>query len=269
MGRSAQITMLHSPPIRHDRREVERLDGVTEGSQLVCLRPELNVAAELFAGKRLLSPAHRLRRQGRAVDAACTRYGRRSDKLYVLVRKGSALPPSALLRQGRASEPFEPLRDAARRRGGSGVPARRSARCWTGTSRSRTGLTDAEWQKLKGNVDAASTAPGLVSFNPSLEVGLNVNTHGVKLHRGAVQRARDRRSCTCPPRFVAGNRAGLVFEDEEIEGYFPRRQELDGRDFSLEQELADCEKLVARLRERADDKALRSLFRKKALEPAG
>ncbi len=66
--------------------------------------------------------------------------------------------------------------------------------------------------------------------------------------------------------FVAGNRDGLVFEDEEVSGYFPKKDELDGRDFSLEQELADCEKLVARLREQADDKALTSVFRKRALE---
>ncbi|HEY1086800.1 MAG TPA: AMP-binding protein, partial [Archangium sp.] len=66
--------------------------------------------------------------------------------------------------------------------------------------------------------------------------------------------------------FVAGNRSGLVFEDEEVVGYFPRKGELDGRDFSLEQELADAEKIVARLREQADDKALASTFREKALE---
>src|SRR6185295_2616605 len=57
-----------------------------------------------------------------------------------------------------------------------------------------------------------------------------------------------------------------VFEDEEVQGYFPRRDELDGRDFSLEQELKDCEKIVARLREEADDKALTSTFRQRALE---
>jgi len=66
--------------------------------------------------------------------------------------------------------------------------------------------------------------------------------------------------------FVAGNRSGLVFEDEDVLGYFPKRDEMDGRDFSLEQELKDAERIVARLREEADDKALTSLFRKKALD---
>ena len=31
---------------------------------------------------------------------------------------------------------------------------------------------------------------------------------------------------------------GLVFEDEAIEGYFPKKADMDGRDFSLEKELS-------------------------------
>ena len=66
--------------------------------------------------------------------------------------------------------------------------------------------------------------------------------------------------------FVVGNRSGLVFEDEEIVGYFPRKGELDGRDFSLEDELDDAGRLVKRLREQAEDHALTSEFRARALE---
>ena len=39
--------------------------------------------------------------------------------------------------------------------------------------------------------------------------------------------------------FVAGNRSGDVWEDEELDGYFPRRKELPGTRFSVEQEMAD------------------------------
>src|SRR5262249_56137210 len=66
--------------------------------------------------------------------------------------------------------------------------------------------------------------------------------------------------------FVVGNRTGLVFEDEEIAGYFPRKAELDGRDFSLQNELDDAARLVKRLREQAEDHALTSEFRTRALE---
>ncbi len=69
--------------------------------------------------------------------------------------------------------------------------------------------------------------------------------------------------------FVAGNRSGLVFEDEEVCGYFPKKDELDGRDFSLEQELKDAERIVARLREQADDKALTSHVPQEGAGPAG
>ena len=72
--------------------------------------------------------------------------------------------------------------------------------------------------------------------------------------------------CTSPPAFVAGNRSGLVFEDEEIVGYFPKRDELGGRDFSLQRELQDCRDEVARLRSKADDAALTAVFRKRAIE---
>ncbi|HEX9507195.1 MAG TPA: AMP-binding protein, partial [Myxococcales bacterium] len=47
---------------------------------------------------------------------------------------------------------------------------------------------------------------------------------------------------------------------------FPKKGELDGRDFSLEEELLDCQKLIARIREKAEDRALTSGFRQKALE---
>src|SRR6185436_13012706 len=101
--------------------------------------------------------------------------------------------------------------------------------------------------------------------NPSLEVGLNVNTHGVK-HAVDLCLALDLPLVHMSTAFVAGNRDGLVFEDEEVVGYFPKKGELDGRDFSLEQELKDCERIVARLREKADDHALTSLFRQSALD---
>ena len=42
------------------------------------------------------------------------------------------------------------------------------------------GLEEAQVSELTGKVHAFINCAGLVSFNPSLEVGLNVNTHGVK-----------------------------------------------------------------------------------------
>ncbi len=119
------------------------------------------------------------------------------------------------------------------------------------------GMDETAARALKGNIDVVINCAGLVSFNPSLEVGLNVNTHGVKFLVEACL-FWDVPLVHMSTAFVAGNRSGLVFEDEEVVGYFPRKGDLDGRDFSLEQELADAEKIVARFREQADDKALAS-----------
>src|SRR5438876_937354 len=119
------------------------------------------------------------------------------------------------------------------------------------------GMDETLARSLKGQVDVVVNCAGLVSFNPSLEVGLNVNTLGVKnvvelcLHLGVPL-------VHMSTAFVAGNKSGLVFEDEEVLGYFPKKGDLDGRDFSLEQELKDCQRIVARLCERAEDHALTS-----------
>lgn len=194
-------------------------------------------------------------------------YGDQLAHVYVLVRKGSS--KSAEVRffdKVATSEPFEPLR---LKYGGEA-----EAIAWL---RSKVTILDGDitdpWmgmdegfaRDLKGKLDVVVNCAGLVSFNPSLEVGLNVNTHGVKFLVEACLHW-DVPLVHMSTAFVAGNRSGLIFEDEEIVGYFPRRHEIDGRDFSLEQELADAEKIVARLREEADDKALASTFREKALE---
>ncbi|HEY6097869.1 MAG TPA: AMP-binding protein, partial [Anaeromyxobacter sp.] len=110
--------------------------------------------------------------------------------------------------------------------------------------------------------------------DPSLELALGVNVHGP---RNAVELCRRTGAAllhvsTC---FVAGNRDGVVYEDEELEGYFPRREGvvgrpkepvLDGADFDLDAEIRDCERRMAEVRERAEDRVQQSLFRDRALE---
>ncbi|ATB31617.1 AMP-binding protein [Melittangium boletus] len=227
--------------------------------------PELNVT-QIFTGKRLLFAGATGFVGKVTLSMLLTRYGQELDKLYVLVRKGSA--PSAERRffdKVATSEPFQPLRDAHGDEGALEFLRRKVEVIDGDITDPLMGLEPAQAEALTGQVHAIVNCAGLVSFNPSLEVGLNVNTHGVK---NTVELALrwNVPLIHMSTAFVAGNRNGLVFEDEEVVGYFPRQDELDGRDFSLEQELADAEKLVARLREQADDKTLTSLFRKKALE---
>ncbi|MGQ0507254.1 MAG: SDR family oxidoreductase, partial [Myxococcaceae bacterium] len=194
-------------------------------------------------------------------------YGDALGKLYVLVRKGSAASAEArFFDKVATSEPFQPLRDRTGGEAESIADLRKKVAVLDGDITDPwMGLTPEQVDTLKGKVDIVINCAGLVSFTPSLEVGLNVNTLGVK-NTVALCLALNVPLVHMSTAFVAGNRNGLVFEDEQVEGYFPKHDKLDGRDFSLDQELVDCEKIVARLRERADDKALTSTFRQAALD---
>jgi long-chain acyl-CoA synthetase len=194
------------------------------------------------------------------------RYGEQLAGVYLLGRRGSsASAERRFFDKDVASEPFAPIREV---RGEEGARRFLQEKCRVlegDIVSPGMGLDPRKLEELKGAVHVVVNCAGLVSFNPNLEMGLNVNTLGV---RNAVEVCL---SLGVPlihvsTAFVAGNRSGLFFEDEEVGGYFPKRGELDGRDFSLEQELEDCRATVARVRERAEDSALTSIFRQRALD---
>jgi long-chain acyl-CoA synthetase len=123
-------------------------------------------------------------------------------------------------------------------------------------------------------LDLVVNAAGLVDFDPPLELALGVNVRGPqqavelcrRLGAGLVHVS------TC---FVAGNRDGVVFEDEPIPGFFPRRTgaaprakapELEPDEFDVASELRDAEQRLAEIRARADDRAVQSTFRARARE---
>ncbi len=193
------------------------------------------------------------------------RYGEQLKKVYVLVRKGSSKNAEVRFYDKVVpSEPFLPIRE---KYGEEGAVTWLKNKCTIldgDITDPWMGMEEVPARALKGELDVVINCAGLVSFNPSLEVGLNVNTHGLK-HLVDACLHYDVPLVHMSTSFVAGNRSGLIFEDEEVLGYFPRKEELGGRDFSLEQELKDCGKIVARLREQSDDKALGSIFREKAL----
>ena len=64
--------------------------------------------------------------------------------------------------------------------------------------------------------------------------------------------------------FVAGNRSGPVWESDPVLGYFPRKDELPGVEFTAEQEIRDCARLAERVKEEARDALQAARFRELA-----
>src|ERR1051326_2326925 len=126
------------------------------------------------------------------------------------------------------------------------------------------GFTDEQAQRIAGNIDVVINSAGNVTFNPTLESGLRTNVVGTQNVIAFTKRMK--RPClihisTC---FVAGNRSGAIWENDEVVGYFPRKNELKGVVFSVEQEIADCAKMSERAREEAKDAMRVAQFREQA-----
>ncbi len=132
------------------------------------------------------------------------------------------------------------------------------------------GLSEEQVRVLTGKVACVVNCAGLVTFNPSLELAISVNTEGARNAAELCKRigATLVHISTC---FVAGTRRGPVFEDEMLVGSFPKQhaeeegEDLPGARFSVDAELADVDRLVKRLREQADDHSLQARFRAAAV----
>src|SRR5690606_37821886 len=132
-------------------------------------------------------------------------------------------------------------------------------------SKENCGIDEATLERLAGDVDLLINCAGLVDFAPTLEAGLNANAVGaVNVARTAVRLgAKLVHVSTC---FVAGDRPGYVMEEEELGGYFPKREERPDEVFDPFAEIEDCRATIARIRAQADDKAMLAEFRARAAE---
>src|SRR5881394_1710751 len=126
------------------------------------------------------------------------------------------------------------------------------------------GFSEEEAEAIAKDIDVVINSAGNVTFNPTLESGLRTNVVGTKNVIAFTKRMK--RPClihisTC---FVAGNRSGAVWENDQVLGYFPRKHEVKGVDFSVEQEILDCAKMSERAREEAKDAMRVAHFREQA-----
>jgi len=126
------------------------------------------------------------------------------------------------------------------------------------------GLDEKEAAKIMKDTDIIINGAGNVTFNPPLESALRTNVVGsnniIKLAR-MMKKPRLVHVSTC---FVAGKRSGPIWENEPVVGYFPRRDELVGTRFDVNQEVEDCARLSEQARQEADDAVQAAKFREQA-----
>jgi long-chain acyl-CoA synthetase len=123
------------------------------------------------------------------------------------------------------------------------------------------GYGEEEAQRVADDIDVVINSAGNVTFNPTLESALRTNVVGTQSVIAFTKRMKRPALVHVSTCFVAGNRSGAVWESEPVPGYFPRRHELEGVEFSADQEIKDCAKLAERVREEARDAMMVARFR--------
>ena len=123
------------------------------------------------------------------------------------------------------------------------------------------GYSEEEAQRVADDVDVIINSAGNVTFNPTLESALRTNVVGTQNVIAFAKRMKRPALVHVSTCFVAGNRSGSVWESETVPGYFPRREELQGIEFSAQQEIKDCARLAERVREEARDAMMVARFR--------
>ncbi|HST53934.1 MAG TPA: AMP-binding protein [Pyrinomonadaceae bacterium] len=128
----------------------------------------------------------------------------------------------------------------------------------------RLGFTEEEAEAVAKDIDVLINSAGNVTFNPTLESALRTNVVGTQNVVAFAKRMKRPALVHISTCFVAGNRTGPVWESDPVLGYFPRKDELVGVEFNVEQEIRDCAKLAERVREEARDALQVARFRESA-----
>ena len=159
--------------------------------------------------------------------------------------------------------PFDPLRD----RYGSaleGFLREKIVVLGGDIGETNLGYTEDEAQRVADDIDVVINSAGNVTFNPTLESALRTNVVGTQNVIAFTRRMKRPALVHVSTCFVAGNRSGVVWETDPVLGYFPRKQELPGVEFSVDQEIRDCAKLAERVKEETKDAMMIARFRELA-----
>jgi long-chain acyl-CoA synthetase len=187
-------------------------------------------------------------------------------RVYVMVRRGSGTSSEDRFWNSVVSSPtFDPLRDKYGGEEGLAAYLKQVVRVVDGDiTEPNLGLTDADAAKVAADIDVIINSSGKVTFNPPLEAALRTNVEGTKNVIAFAKRMKRPALIHTSTCFVAGNRSGDVWESEELVGYFPRRKDLPGTKFSIEQEIADSDRIAAEVRAQADDAQVVAQLRERA-----
>jgi long-chain acyl-CoA synthetase len=191
-------------------------------------------------------------------------------RAYVMVRRGSGTDSEARFWQSVVTSPaFDPLRD--KHGGPDGGKAALAAFLREKVvvvdgdiTEPNLGMSEELAERVAKDIDVLINSSGRVTFNPPLESALRTNVEGTKNVIAFAKRMRRPALIHTSTCFVAGNRSGEVWEDEELVGYFPRRAEMTGTRFSVEQETADSALGAERIRQLADDAQVLAELRQQA-----
>src|SRR5215468_8763251 len=172
-------------------------------------------------------------------------------RAYVMVRRGSGTDAESRFWNSVVTSPvFDPLR--AKHGGPEGLATflRQKVVVVDGDiTEPNLGLSEEAAERVAKDIDVLINSSGRVTFNPPLESALRTNVEGTKnviAFAKRMPRPALIHTSTC---FVAGNRSGEVWEDEELDGYFPRKKEMPGTRFSVEQEMTDNAQGATRIRQ--------------------
>src|SRR4051812_38823073 len=176
-------------------------------------------------------------------------------RVYVMVRRGSGTDSESRFWNNVVTSPvFDPLRQ--RHGGAEGMAAWLKEKVTVidgDITEPNLGLSEEAAAKVAGDLDVVINSSGKVTFNPPLESALRTNVGGTKNVIAFVKRMKRPALIHTSTCFVAGNRSGEVWEDEKLVGYFPRHLDMPGTKFSVEQEMADSDRIAAEVRAQADD----------------
>ncbi len=185
-------------------------------------------------------------------------------RVYLMVRASSGGDSESRFWDAVLPSPaFDPLRD----RLGSGLEKfLREKLVIVGgdITEANLGYSEEEAARIASDIDVLVNCSGRVTFNPPLEAALKTNVTGTLNTIAFVKRMKRPALVHVSTCFVAGNRSGEIWENEPLIGYFPRKGEPEVPDFTVEQEIRDCERLAVRVRDEAQDKSLADRFREAA-----